>query len=205
MRTVLLIDENMQWATAEDAYLDADGVQKFLEGFNSWLKLFKVAHDIPFSKWFWDKAIEHGIEPIMGLAMMQKEQSLIQKWQYPARPSQEKLDWACGYGCPETGGRKEEFRGFEKQIDLMLGSFQRYIDGGKKWPSIANWQNTAVALYKDGGRLTGEKVLAGNLETALHLLYNPRVDGDGVSLLKTIWDRYYEKAQKLNLVRGDVE
>lgn len=206
MRTVNLIDSNMQWASAEDAYLDSAGVQRFLEGFGSWLAKYKMPNGTAFSKWLWQKSIDHGIEPIMAMAMLQKEQSLIQKWRENDRPPQSKLDWACGYGASE-GSRPEnrdpDLKGFDVQIEKMLGSFQGYIDAGNEWPSIARWETVPVALYGDDGRKTGEKVLAGNLETALHLLYNPRIDGDGVSLLKNIWDRYYDHAQKLNLIRGD--
>jgi len=208
MRTVTLIDENMQWATVDNAYLDSMGIQKFLEYVGSWLQMKKMNDGKAFSQWLFDHATAEGIEPIMAMAMLQKEQSLIQKWQFPSIPPASVTDWACGYGAPEgskPANRDPKYKGLETQIVLMLQSFNKYIKNGDKWPSIKHWQTTPVALYVDGGRKSGEKVLAGTLETALHLLYNPRVDGDGVSLLKTIWDRYYEKAQKLNLIRGDVE
>lgn len=203
MRVITLIDDNMQWATRENAYLDADGIQKLLEHFNSWLKSYEMKKGFLFSAWLFEACCEYGIEPIMALAMLQKEASLIQKYKWPVKPADGVIDWCCGYGCPESGGRKKEFKGFEKQITSMLASFQKYIDDApKKWPSIRSWKTWPVELYDDGGK-TGEKVLAGNLETALHLLYNPRIDGDGVDLLKNIWDRYYREANELNLIEGD--
>lgn len=194
---MILITHEMQWATRADSYLNDRGIQSLLASFQSWLS----AHDmdgVPFSKWLYEACMEAGIEPIMALAMLQKEQSLVQKWKVGQMPVQSKLDWACGYGCPETGGRNEAFKGFDKQIKAMLATWKKYLT----WKQIINWKTTPIALYDDNGK-TGEKIIAGNLETALHLLYNPRMGSDdGVPLLRNIWLRYYYQAERLGVLEN---
>jgi len=197
---MILITHEMQWATRADSYLTDQGIQSLLTSFLSWLS----AHDmdgVPFSKWLYEACMEAGIEPIMALAMLQKEQSLVQKWKVGQMPTQNTLDWACGFGAFEGSkpeDRDPEYKGFAKQIKLMLARWKEYFS----WKCIINWKTTPIALYDDNGK-TGEKIIAGNLETALHLLYNPRMGSDdGVPLLKNIWTRYYSQAERLGVLEN---
>lgn len=190
MRTLTIIDNEMMWCTPDNAYVDSKGIQKLLEAFDSWLKDEKI-NGRPFSEWIFETSLHAGIEPLMTLAMLQKESSLIQK--YHNRPPDKLLDWCLGFGCPESGGRNENYRGFTKQIDSMLEAFSEKYP---KWPQVINFKTTPINIY---GAQGGEKVLAGNLETAMHLLYNPRLS-DGVELLKTVWDRMYSKAEELGII-----
>lgn len=189
MKQIELIDVDMMWCDVENAYIDANGIQKLLVQFGSWLKEFKV-NDRPFNEWIFEVTTNAGIEPIMTLAMLQKESSLVQK--YSTRPKDKVLDYCLGFGCPENGTRNPNYQGFEKQINSMIDAFSnKYL----KWNEIINYASTPIYLYD-----TKEKVLAGNKETALHLLYNPRYEG--VKLLKDIWDRYYSICDKLNILNA---
>lgn len=206
MRMLTIIDPEMMWADKDNAYLDAAGIKAFLVSFDSWLKDYNVemtewdeerktltkVGEKPFNEWLFEAATFNGIDPIMALSMLQKEQSLIQKWRGDERPPQKVIDWACGYDCPEDGGHRygNKFKGFATQVKSMLGTWERY----RSWSPIKNWPTSPFYLYDKQ-----ETVTAGNLETAMHLLYNPRESG--VTLLKTIWDRYYEKAEKLGIIR----
>jgi len=189
MEQIKLIDGDMMWCDADNAYLDADGIQKLLVQFGSWLKDFKV-NGKPFSEWIFEVTTNAGIEPLMTLAMLQKESSLIQK--YTTQPKDKVLDYCLGFGCPEDGTRNPNYQGFEKQINAMLNAFSdKYL----KWKEIINYASTPIYLYDQK-----RKVLAGNKETALHLLYNPRYDG--VNLLKTIWERYYKICDDINIINA---
>lgn len=195
--SVTLIYPNMHSATVEDAYLGPEQLQALLEHFSSWLSEHMI-NSRRFSDWIYEKATENEIEPIMALAMLQKEQSLVQRWRVGQRPPQHVLDWACGYGAAEglpPEARDQSKKGFSKQIKYMLGAFAGYMSH----PNIQNWQSTPIKLY---GPDRGRKVIAGNLETALHLRYNPRVGNgnDGISLLVRVWDRFYMEANSLGIL-----
>lgn len=53
------------------------------------------------------------VNPRVILVTLQKEQSLITT----AAPSQTALDYAMGYGCPDSGGCNTNYQGFTKQVE----------------------------------------------------------------------------------------
>lgn len=188
MKVITEIDDEMMFADKENSYIDINGIQGLLDRFGSFLREFYVDQK-KFSTWLYDLCMEHGIEPIFALAMLQKESSLVQM--YKSKPPMVVLDWCCGFGCPETGGRNPKYKGFAVQIHSMLDCWGRY----KKVKQVKDFANTKVFLYD-----TKEWVLADDEATAMNLYYNPR--REGIELLEKIWYRYYEECEKLNLLRG---
>ncbi len=69
---------------------------------------------------------EHGINPVVMLARMQVEKSLIAKTSSPGRSS---VDFAFGCGCPDGRACNEAFRGLDRQIACAARTLRRHFDG----------------------------------------------------------------------------
>jgi hypothetical protein len=110
-------NEVVTQALFEDASaLDVATVQAFLErtpyGTRSFLASEK-AGGRPFSEVLVEVAATHQINPLMLLARVQVERSLISK---TTRPNNHAVDFAFGCGCPDNKGCSNTFRGIDKQL-----------------------------------------------------------------------------------------
>ena len=194
----------------EYGYIDAAGIQKFLEHIGSWLSKFTLG-DRPFSQWLADMCGTHEYEPIFWLAFMQKEQSLTEA---KVAPIQKKIDWVLGYGCPESGGRDETYKGFEKQFYCeykdkngkprkggAMAQFKNY----ETWSPIVKWATTTIMLFDSPKVLAKfgvqKYIKAGSKEDAKNFLYNPRIEG--VAGLSAIWQKYYKICLDLKLIETE--
>lgn len=97
-------------------------VSKFLQEIGSPLSSFQIegktaAHIIE------DACRRQKVDPRFILVKLQVEQSLLFQ-----TPSQEKLDWALGYGCLDSGERIEKYRGFAVQIEAAATGIKGYLD-----------------------------------------------------------------------------
>lgn len=71
-------------------------------------------------------AREEGINPIVLLARMQVERSLIGK---SSRPSRHSVDYAFGCGCPDGSACNSAYRGLGKQVACAARTLRRHYDG----------------------------------------------------------------------------
>ena len=131
-------------------------VQGFLDKSKSPLAVFKV-DGLKVSEIITTECKKAQIDPRFILTKLQVEQSLLFQ-----PPTKEKLDWALGYGCPDSGERIEKYRGFAKQIEAAAKGIKGYLDPGgslyvgnkvgKEWKvsdGIVICNNTATAaLYR---------------------------------------------------------
>ena len=111
------------------------------------------------------------INPKVILTTLQKEQSLVTN----PSPSQSDLDYAMGYGCPDSGGCSDSYRGFTKQVETAAWQLQ--------W----NYQRATLAYadYQVGQTMTfsnstspynppaTQQVTIGNSATAALYRYTP--------------------------------
>ncbi|MEZ4470244.1 MAG: hypothetical protein R3F60_05460 [bacterium] len=67
-----------------------------------------------------------GVNPVVMLARMQVEKSLIAK---SSRPSQSSVDYAFGCGCPDGRACNSAYRGLDKQIACAARTLRRHYDG----------------------------------------------------------------------------
>lgn len=74
-------------------------------------------------------AHEHRISPRVLLATLQKEQSLVTERQ----PSQNQLDKAMGYRCPDNQPCNPKALGFGKQVDGAAWQFREYLNNHDRW------------------------------------------------------------------------
>jgi hypothetical protein len=121
---------------AADA-MTVDDVQAFLErspyNNRSWLADYTV-NGVSAAQLVIDAAQEHQVHPLMLLARMQVETSLVAK---TVKPSQSRIDKALGCGCPDGGGCSSQFRGFGPQMQcgatILRKWFDASIDGTGQW------------------------------------------------------------------------
>jgi hypothetical protein len=131
----------------------------------------------------YDRATNNHISPKFLIVLLQKEEGLIEN----PSPSQGNLDWAAGYGCPDSGGCNERWRGFWKQINSASLQFRDYMDN----PQLYHYQmgQTYNILNTDHDPMT---VTPTNLATAALYNYTPHVYNGNYNFWK-IWQRYFTR------------
>lgn len=198
----MLIEDRMMYTYG---YINSPkNLQGLLEKLDSWLANKKMENGKTFAEWLCENCQRYEIEPLYMLALMQKEQSAVQRSEVPV---QRKLDWIVGYGCPESGERYEQFKGFERQIPTALKQFTRY----ETRPVIMKWQTTPQRLFDPSKKLPirrgpqfgknskGEVTYQPESKAeAMSYLYNPRYEG--VSNLSKIWKKYFHLAKDCGLI-----
>ncbi len=135
----------------------------------------------------WEAANWYGLNPEVILTTLQKEQSLIQD----PSPASWALDYAMGYGCPDTTGCSVTYLGFGKQVDMGAWQLAQNM-------SHANAGDTSfVGPYYTGNTISIDCDSSNNC-TAVHLddgataslyRYTPHIHGN-YSFYSLWWNRY---------------
>lgn len=120
-----------------DMAMGVADVQAFFEdspyGTRSWLADAHVG-GISAAQAVVDAARGEGINPMMLVARMQVESSLVSK---TVEPSQRRQDQALGCGCPDGGGCSAAYRGLDKQLvcgaKVMRRWYDASVDGSGEW------------------------------------------------------------------------
>ena len=170
-----------------DSYMTASGtmseaqIQSFLEQKGSYLaNYYETRHsgigpndNIDSYGWrasrtIWQAANWYGINPQVILASLQKEQSLITN----PTPASWALDWAMGYGCPDSSACGS-YPGFSRQVDM--GTWQLWYN-----MHYANLRDSRVAPYLTGNTISidNTSVYLGNGATASLYRYTPHFQGN---------------------------
>ena len=146
---------------------DTDGVQK------------SVADII------WRVANSYKMNPKYLLALIQKEQSLVED----PHPTQRQFDWAAGYGvcddCSKNDPSIQEFKGFASQIEWAAKQHRekyllQLLGSGK---TIAG-KSIGLSMNVDGQTVTPV-----NMATAMLYSYTPHIHGN--LNLWNIWRRWF--------------
>ena len=117
------------------------------------------------------------INPRYALVLLQKEQSLITD----ENPTTGQLNWATGYGCPDSGGCNSKYQGLANQIDWGVGSIRFYLDNPNKFK------------YQTGKTFTidGQSVTMQNDATTALYIYTPHIHGN--ESLARIWTDWFSQ------------
>jgi hypothetical protein len=155
-------------------------VQKFLEqspyNNRSWLADF-TADGKSAAQLIVDAAVSERVSPMMLLARMQVEASLVSK---TVKPTQSRVDKALGCGCPDGGGCASQYRGFGPQLLCGAKILRKWYDGSAAGNGI--W-NKGVAKRT----LDPKTVTPANHATASLYAYTPWVlTGSGGNWL--VWN-----------------
>ncbi len=173
----------------KSAFGSAEGVQKFLESKNSILantssefvsKLreptsatLKVTLEDPrpsldrlrtAAELIWDASQSSGINPQVIIVTLQKEQSLTTGHQgsTPER-LQTALDYAMGFGCPDSGGCGALYKGFYYQIFGNVDSENnRYLGAAKSLMRSFSTPGGRGPLYNGAVAKVGDTIVLGN-------------------------------------------
>jgi hypothetical protein len=162
-----------------------DDVQAFLEERGSTLAQYSAfdstgqknsAADI-----IWRSATSNGINPKVLLALLQKEQSLIEN----PNPSQYSYDWATGFArcdsCSPESPAVAAYKGFGTQVEKAA------------WRSAYYITNAGEFQYRKGKEsiVDGIRIIPRNHATAALYNYTPHLRGN-FSFWK-LWQRYFGK------------
>jgi len=135
----------------------------------------------------WRVATGNRISPKFLLALMQREQSLVED----QLPTQGQFDWAMGYGvcddCSTAETSVARFRGFGKQVS---GAARQLREG--YIPDILTNGKTSAGFGPGITKLVdGTPVTPANMATAILYTYTPHLHGN--VNFASIWDRWFSK------------
>lgn len=191
------LEFNPNYIISDAEILDTAGmtlaeVQRFLDAKPGILKNYDVIVDIideplgmqPAAEFIYTRSIKNGINPKFTLVLLQKEQSLITE----PNPSQRDLDFAAGYGCPDSGACSERWRGFSKQVNSATLQFKDYMDN----PQSYNYKAGQTYTISNTGR-GATVVTPANIATAGLYNYTPHVYNGNYNFWK-IWNEWFSLA-----------
>lgn len=176
----------------DTAAMTAAEIQSLLQSKNSFLATYQVTDNLgntlSAAQAIYDRAVTNGISQKFLVVLLQKEQGLIEN----SSPSQGRLDWATGYGCPDGGGCNSRWQGFWKQINSASLQFRDYMDN----PQLYRYQvgQTYVFTNPFSATVQGDiTVTIGNRATAGLYNYTPHVYNGNYNFWK-IWQRYFTRS-----------
>lgn len=159
--------------------MDQMEIQQFLEKKGSFLshyvKQLDTGERVLASDLIFRASRNHRVSPKFLLALLQKEQSLVEE----ATPKTTQLDWATGYGCLDGQPCNERWRGFHKQINSAAEQFRYYYDHINEY----NFRPGKASNIDD------RIIIPRNITTAALYNYTPHLHGN--KLMKDIWLRYF--------------
>lgn len=117
----------------------------------------------------WQVAEKNNINPVLLLARIQTEATLVSKTK---KPTQALIDAAAGCGCPDGGRCTRSYKGFENQLTCAAEIFNKWYDASAEYPhGITTWWR------KDFSRKTNDPIAVtpSNHATAAMYAYTPWV------------------------------
>jgi len=122
------------------------------------------------------------------LVTMQKEQSALTA----GRLSRRQMDWLLGFGVPDAGGKRQRYRGMDRQIVAAARQLRSYVTPGTRW--------YVGAKVGKAWRVSDGTVTCENIATAALYRYTPWIGEHdfgphkapfGNYLFWRIWQRYF--------------
>lgn len=135
----------------------------------------------------WSEAQRYQINPQFLLALLQREQSLVQA----QNPTQKQLDWAMGYAicddCSMGDPRLQKYKGFGKQVHWAAQKIREDY--------LHDLETTGTTLTGVGpGRIAvidGRIVIPTNKATSVLYTYTPHLHGN--ENFVAIWNKWFRK------------
>jgi hypothetical protein len=189
----LLENFNPEYILSDDDIFDVDGMSydrmvAFLraKGTLADTKLPDIDGVVkPVPDIIWRVARAYKVNPKYLLALLQKEQSLVED----PDPSQKQFDWATGYAicdnCSKNDPAVQEFKGFASQVEWAAKQHR------EKYFLQILATGTTKAGKAPGKPITinGQTVVPRNAATAMLYAYTPHINGN--RNLWIIWQRWY--------------
>ncbi len=161
--------------------MDQKEIQAFLEKrtgtLAEYITVDKEGKVMTASQAFFKIAQEWMINPKYLLVLVQKEQSLLND----SSPKQGQLDRATGYGCPDSGGCDDRWKGFYRQVNSAAAQTRYYQDNIREF----NFQPGKTYT------IDGQSVTIKSTATAGLYNYTPHIHGN--KLFWDLWNTYFSK------------
>jgi len=180
----------------EDEYLvkykDLD-INNFFKKINSKLYNYKI-DNILISDIITKLCKDLSFDPRIILTKLQVEQSLLF-----SEITQNKLDWAMGFGVPDSGFKNDKYKGFYNQIKGAIQGFKNYINQDHIY-NIGNKVNKRW-IVSDG------EIVCKNVGTATLYKYTPWIgyrdyknkkSPFGNFLFYKIWNQFFGDEEEMN-------
>ncbi len=155
--------------------MDLESIKSFLSKRNGTLKSYMTVDKDgaikSASETFFEVSNRWLINPKYLLVLVQKEQSLLES----SNPTQRQYDAATGYGCPDSGGCDERWKGFYRQVNSAAAQTRYYMD------HIDEFNFRPGKSYT----ISGQNVIPENKATAALYNYTPHIHGN-----KNFWSLY---------------
>lgn len=161
--------------------MDLDDIQKFLSNRSGTLSNYAAPDKEGMIKTaaqaFFETAQRWLVNPKYLLLLVQKEQSLLTD----QTPTQGQYDRATGYGCPDSGGCDDRWKGFYKQVNSAAAQTRYYMDNINEF----NYQPNKTYTIDD------KEVTIKNVATAGLYNYTPHLHGN--LNLWNLWNQYFSR------------
>jgi len=153
---------------ADNYFLDAasmsqQGIQEFLQARGGYLASYSSYSDrdggnVSAAQIIYEAAQDYGISPKVVLATLQKEQSLVTA----KNPVQSQINFAMGYGCPDSADCQAKYIGLYKQIDNATWqfrfNFERARGNNTWWRASLSFPCAGATRYYSTGLYPGRGV-----------------------------------------------
>ena len=175
--------------------MTVEDVEAFLAdnpyGTRSWLASYEV-DGTTAAEMIVESAVAHEINPVVLLARMQVETSLVSK---TTAPSSRMLDRALGCGCPDGGACNASYSGLHRQLDCAGATLRRWYDASID--ANGEWRKGHTKSTLDPLRVT-----PGSHATASFYAYTPWVltGRGGTWLAWNVTRKYVRHATETNLI-----
>ena len=140
--------------TQIQAFLNARG--GYLAGYYSWSD--RDGASVSAARIIMDAAYDYGLNPKVILATLQKEQSLVTA----KNPVDSQLNFAMGYGCPDSTGCGAAYKGFYRQVDngtwQLRYNFERARGNNSWWRVSSSYPCSGSTRYYSPGLYKGNTV-----------------------------------------------
>ena len=172
-------------------------VQAFFEkspyGTRSWLASYKV-DGVSAAEMVVEAAQTHEVNPLILIARMQVETSLVSK---TAAPTQRMINRALGCGCPDGAACNAAYAGLQRQLDCGARTLRRWYDASID--GSGEWRKGTTRSTLDPRRVT-----PGNHATATFYAYTPwvLVGSGGTWLAWNVTRKYERYATSANLLHN---
>lgn len=180
--------------------IDAAGLQAFFErtpyGTRSWLADATI-DDKPAAQAIVDDALAQQLNPLVLVARMQVESSLVSQTKTPSSARQAA---ALGCGCPDGGGCSASYKGLARQLTCGAEVL-------RKWYDASEAGDAQYEVGKTTKTLDGRRVTPKYSGTATLYAYTPWVlpGSGGTWLVWNVTKKYVHYAVGAGLVAPGVE
>ncbi|HTL33683.1 MAG TPA: hypothetical protein VL326_11190 [Kofleriaceae bacterium] len=177
--------------------MSVDDVQAFFEknpyGTRSWLASYEE-NGVSAAQMVVEASQTHEINPLVLIARMQVETSLVSK---TATPTQRMINRALGCGCPDGQACNSAYAGLQRQLDCGARTLRRWYDASID--GSGEWRKGTTRSTLDPRRVT-----PGNHATATFYAYTPwvLVGSGGTWLAWNVTRKYQRYAESANLLNN---